>query len=58
MHGMMQNIMMGPLWGIIAISAFGGIVTIACFALMFWLIFRPGERDPHHPKYDILRRDR
>ncbi|HEX7382565.1 MAG TPA: hypothetical protein VF265_10485 [Nevskiaceae bacterium] len=55
---MVQNIMMGPLWGIIAITMFGGTVTIACFVAMFWFIFRPGEVDPRHVKYEILRRDR
>ncbi|MGH8191680.1 MAG: hypothetical protein ACREP2_09565 [Rhodanobacteraceae bacterium] len=58
MHSMMQNIAMGPFWGIVAVSVLGGIVTIGCFAIMFRLIFRPGEIDPHHPKYEILRRDR
>lgn len=32
----------------------GGLITLACFAAMFWMIFRPGERDPKHPKYRIL----
>lgn len=42
----------------ILVVSIAGIVTVACFAAMFWWIFRPGERDPHHPKYAILRRDR
>ncbi len=54
----MHNMMMGPLWGEILVVSIAGIITIACFAAMFWWIFRPGEKDPHHPKYAILRRDR
>ncbi len=54
----MQNMMMGPLWGIIAIAVVGGVVTLACFALMFYWMFRPGEKNPDHPKYQILRHDR
>ncbi|HKT40780.1 MAG TPA: hypothetical protein VJQ86_00305 [Rhodanobacteraceae bacterium] len=54
----MQNMMMGPFWGIVAVATVGGLITLGCFAAMFWWIFRPGERDPRHPKYAILRRDR
>ncbi|HEX7338684.1 MAG TPA: hypothetical protein VF271_01995 [Rhodanobacteraceae bacterium] len=54
----MHHMLMGPTWGIIAVASVAGIITIACFALMFWWIFKPGEKDPHHPKYDILRNDR
>ncbi|HET7560841.1 MAG TPA: hypothetical protein VFJ87_00495 [Rhodanobacteraceae bacterium] len=58
MQGMMQNLMMGPFWGMVAISVVGGLITLACFAVMFRFIFHPGETDPRHPKYQILRRDR
>ncbi len=54
MHAMME----GPLWGVIAVASVAGVVAAACFVLMFWFIFKPGEKDPHHPKYEILRRDR
>lgn len=54
----MHNMLTGPLWGIIVVALLAGVITIGCFALMFWYLFRPGETDPGHPKYDILRRDR
>jgi hypothetical protein len=46
-------------------AALGWIVVVAgtlatagtILAAVYWLI-RPGERDPRHPKYMILRRDR
>lgn len=50
--------MTGPLWGNIAIIGIAGAVTIGCFVAMFWMIFRPGEKDPRHCKNDILRPDR
>jgi hypothetical protein len=48
----------GPLSGNIAIISVAGAITIGCFVAMFWMIFRPGEQDPHHCKNDILRPDR
>jgi flagellar basal body-associated protein FliL len=43
--------------GWIVIAA-GAVVTAATIvAAVFWTI-RPGERDPLHPKYTILRKDR
>jgi hypothetical protein len=54
----MQNMLMGPFWGIVVVATIGGLITLGCFAAMFWFIFRPGEQNRHHPKYDILRPDR
>ncbi len=54
----MHNMMMGPLWGVIAVASVAGVITVACFVVMFWMIFKPGEKDPRHAKYDILRPDR
>lgn len=54
----MHNMMMDPLWGVIAIASVAGVITIGCFVAMFWWIVRHGEKDPRHPKYDILRPDR
>lgn len=48
----------GPFWGNIAIIAVAGSITVGCFVAMFWMIFRPEEKDPHHRKNDILRPDR
>ncbi len=54
----MHHHLMGPFWGNVAIIAIAGAITIGCFVAMFRMIFRPGEKDPHHAKYDILRSDR
>jgi hypothetical protein len=54
----MHHHLAGPLWGNIIVIVIGGAITIACFAAMFWMMFRPGERDPNHPKYKILSKDR
>ncbi|HEU0195859.1 MAG TPA: hypothetical protein VFQ88_01415 [Nevskiaceae bacterium] len=54
----MQHMLMGPLWGIITVASVMGVITVGCFIAMFVMIFHPGEKDPHHPKYDILRPDR
>ncbi len=54
----MNHHLLGPLWGNVVIIALAGIITVACFAVMFWMLFRPGETDRRHPKYDILREDR
>lgn len=54
----MQHMMMGPLWGEILVVSIAGIITIACFVAMFWWMAHPGEKDPRHPKYQILRHDR
>jgi hypothetical protein len=53
----MHHGFMGPFWGNVAIIAIAGAITLACFAAMFRMLFRPGERDPRHPKYMILRHD-
>lgn len=52
------HMIMGPFWGNVAVVALAGVVTIACFAAAIWMVLRPGEKDPHHVKYDILRSDR
>ncbi len=54
----MQNMLMGPMWGIIAVATVVGLVTLACFIAMFRYLTHPGEHNPDHPKYSILRRDR
>ncbi|WHZ11390.1 MAG: hypothetical protein OJF60_001829 [Burkholderiaceae bacterium] len=53
-----EHMIMGPFWGNVAIVVVTGAITIACFVAMFWMLLRPGERDPQHVKYDILRPDR
>jgi hypothetical protein len=54
----MDHHMAGPLIGNLIIILTSGTITIGCFVAMFWMLLRPGETDPHHPKYDILRDDR
>jgi len=49
---------MGPFWGNVVIVVLTGAITVGCFAAMLWLLWRPGERDRRHVKYDILRPDR
>ena len=53
----MHDHLIGPLLGNVAIVAVAGAVTLACFAAMFWMLFHPGETDPHHPKYGVLHDD-
>lgn len=54
----MHNMLMGPLWGIIAVAVVVGVATLACFIAMFKYLAHPGESNPNHPKYSVLRRDR
>lgn len=51
-------LMMGPFWASLAVVALTGLITLACFVAALWMLLRPGEQDPHHVKYDILRPDR
>jgi hypothetical protein len=55
---MEHSMMAGPWLGNLVIVIVAGGITLACFAAMFWMLVRPGEIDPRHPKYDILRDDR
>lgn len=50
----MVHPMAGPLLGNIIIIGVGGLITLACFAAMLWMIMRPGEEDARHPKYGVL----
>jgi hypothetical protein len=54
----MHHHLSGPFWGNIIIIALAGAITLACFVAMFCMLFHPGEADPRHSKYDILRDDR
>jgi hypothetical protein len=54
----MQQHMMGPFWGNVAIIAVAGAITLACVVAMFRMLLCPGERDPRHPKHMILGNDR
>jgi hypothetical protein len=54
----MHHDLTGPFWGNVVISGLAGAITLACFTAMCWMIFRPGEHEPSHPKYSILRDDR
>ncbi len=48
----------GPLLGNLLVGGAAGLVTMACIVLAFRLLISPGEHDPNHPKYRILRADR
>ncbi len=48
----------GPFLGNLVVIAIVGAIAIACFAAMFVMLFRPGEEDTTHPKYQVLRDDR
>jgi hypothetical protein len=50
--------LIGPYWGNVIIIGIAGAITVACFAAMLWMLRHPGETDPHHPKYAVLRHDR
>lgn len=42
-------------WIVIVVGTIATAATVVAAA--YWTV-RPGERDPRHPKYMILRRDR
>jgi len=54
----MEHQLIGPLWGNLIIIAVAALITVACFAAMFWMLIRPGEVDRNHAKYAVLRDDR
>ena len=54
----MDHHLSAPLWGNLLIIGLAGVITLACFAAMVWMLFRPGECDPGHRKYLILSDDR
>ena len=47
---------MGPLWGNAVIIVLAGVITLGCVIAVFRMLIRPGEGDPRHPKYSVLRR--
>ena len=53
----MAHHLTGPMLGNLIIIGVGTVITLACFAAMFWMILRPGEADARHPKYGILDHD-
>jgi hypothetical protein len=57
-ESVMDHHMIGPVIGNLIIILGAGAITVSCFVIMFWMLLRPGETDPHHPKHDILRDDR
>ena len=54
----MEHAMTGPLLGHIVVAALAGVVTLVCIVAALKMLFRPGEKDPKHPKYLVLRNDR
>jgi hypothetical protein len=53
----MHHDLSGPYWGNVIVIVLASMITIACFVAMLRMLFRPGETDQHHAKYDILRDD-
>ncbi len=53
----MDHQLSGPMWGNLVIIGLAAAITVACFTAMLWMLFRPGESNPSHPKYDILSDD-
>jgi hypothetical protein len=54
----MHDHLAGPTWGNVIIIVVAGAVAIGCIVAMVWMLLRPGENDPEHPKFTILREDR
>lgn len=54
----MHDHLAGPFWGNVIIVTLASVVTLGCIAAMLWMLIRPGENDPAHPKHTILREDR
>ena len=54
----MHHHLIGPFWGNLVIVGIAGAITVACFGAMFRMLVRPGETDPTHPKFMVLRHDR
>ncbi|HEX4585944.1 MAG TPA: hypothetical protein VH183_14040 [Burkholderiaceae bacterium] len=53
----MHDHLAGPFWGNVIIIALAGAITLGCFVAMLRMLIRPGETDPSHSKYTILRKD-
>ena len=53
----MHHHLTGPFWGNVGLIGIAGAITVACFAAMLRMLLRPGETDPSHPKYLVLRHD-
>ena len=54
----MHQHLIGPFWGNVLLIGIAGMITMACFTAMLWMLFRPRETNPNHPKYLVLRHDR
>ena len=54
----MEHHAAGPLIGIFVVAGAAAFITLACFVAAVWMLIRPGETDPRHPKYIVLRHDR
>lgn len=54
----MEHQLTGPVLGNIIVAVIVGVITLACIGVAIKMLLWPGESDPHHPKYQILRKDR
>lgn len=50
--------LVGPALGNILVAGVAGAVTVWCIVVAARMLIRPGEADPNHPKYRVLRADR
>lgn len=53
-----QQGIFGPVLGNLLVVAVVGSAALASIVLALRMVFRPGEREPSHPKYAILSADR
>ena len=56
--GIMEHHLAGPMIGIFIVGGAAALITLGCFVAAMWLLIHPGETDPRHPKYIVLRHDR
>ena len=54
----MEHHLAGPLIGILVVGGGAALITLGCFVAAMWMLIHPGETDPRHPKYIVLRHDR
>ncbi len=54
----MHHHLTGPFWGNVAIVLIAGTITVACFVAMVWMLVRPEETRPDHPKYLVTDEER
>ncbi len=54
----MDHSLTGSLFDHLVAATIAGAVTLVCIGAALKMLFRPGEKDPRHPKYLVMRNDR